>query len=112
MFSFFNNKIDVTIFTLEVSYNNEKSIDDFVKEFGNIPRYLELESDCDNFNQCIYLFCIDSLINYREIIAKYGYIYYHYNYKTKVDKYLYNDKYQITINYSKNKEPYKLVKVI
>ena len=95
MCSIFNNKINVTIFTLQISNNTENSIDDFIKEFGNIPKYLELDTVGGEY---IYLFCIDSSINYMEIIEKYNYKYCYYNDKIKIQKKKYNNKYQITIN--------------
>ena len=108
---FFNSKMDVIIFTLQLSYDNKKTIDDLVKEFGNIPRYLELEGVKENNKGCIYLFCIDSSINYINIIEKYDYIYYNYDHKMRVNKKKYNNNYKIKINYFKNKEPYKLEKI-
>ena len=105
--------MEVSIFTLKISIENENSIDDFVKEFDNIPRYLELEGGGEeDYDGCEYLFCIDSSINYKEIIKKYGYIYDNYDYKMKIDKKLYNNKYQIRINYFKNSESYRLEEVI
>ena len=105
--------MNVTIFTLKLSHDNEKTIDDLVKEFGNIPRYLELEGEeWEDTNGFIYLFCIDSSINYISIIEKYNYIYYHQNDKIKINLKKYNNNYKIKINYSENKEPYRLEKVM
>ena len=106
MLSFFNNKKEVSIFTLQIPSDNEKLIDDFVKEFGNIPKYSRLEGG--DSKGCLYLFCIDSSINYKKIIADYDYKHYYHNMIMKIDKKLYNNKYQIFKNYSKNLEPYIL----
>jgi hypothetical protein len=104
---FYKQKIIVNIHFIQIPYENNNNIENFLKELGNIPYYLSLEGGY--FNGCTYLFCIDANIDFRKIVEKYKYKYYDTIDKIKIDKELYNNKYQIRINYGKQfTESYRL----
>lgn len=101
----------VNIFTVQRPVENDTSVKVLSDAFGNnIPRYSPLEGG--DYKGPLYLFCVDSNVDFKSICNKYKYRYYSYSvYEFEVNEEQYNNNYQIHKVYYTKEEPYRLEKI-